>query len=91
MDYRGYGDSGNIQPTEEGVVSDALKVYDYIRNNTKNPVLLWGHSLGTGVSTHLLSIMAKMEIPGPKALVLESAFTNIRDELRAHPLSKVIN
>lgn len=84
MDYRGYGDSGNLQPTEEGLVSDALKVYDYIRNITEAPILLWGHSLGTAISTHLLSKMTKMKIAGPSAVVLESAFTNMQEEIRAN-------
>lgn len=84
MDYRGYGDSGNLQPTEEGLVSDALKVYNYIRNITEAPILLWGHSLGTAIATHLLSKMTKMKIAGPSALVLESAFTNMQEEIQAN-------
>ncbi|XP_035894064.1 lysophosphatidylserine lipase ABHD12 isoform X2 [Anopheles stephensi] len=89
MDYRGYGDSANLSPTERGVVYDALAVYQYITSVTKNPVYLWGHSLGTGVSTHLLSLLTEMSLPGPKALVLESPFNNIKEEICAHPFSKL--
>lgn len=88
LDYRGYGDSGKVQPTEEGVVRDALAVFKFIRQRTSNPIFLWGHSLGTGVSTHMLSVMDKMGIPAPPAVVLESPFNNIRDEIREHPFSK---
>uniref|UniRef100_A0A1L8DY46 Putative monoacylglycerol lipase abhd12 n=1 Tax=Nyssomyia neivai TaxID=330878 RepID=A0A1L8DY46_9DIPT len=88
LDYRGYGDSGRVQPTEMGVIRDALAVYEYIRNLTPNPIYLWGHSLGTGVSTHLLSVMRQKKIPGPPAVVLESPFNNIREEIREHPFSK---
>lgn len=89
LDYRGYGDSANISPTERGVVYDALAVYQYITSISKNPVYLWGHSLGTGVATHLLSLLTDMSLPGPKALVLESPFNNIREEICAHPFSKL--
>ncbi|XP_055691831.1 lysophosphatidylserine lipase ABHD12 isoform X2 [Lutzomyia longipalpis] len=88
LDYRGYGDSGRVSPTENGVVRDALAVYKYIRQLTPNPIFLWGHSLGTGVSTHLLSVMQKQQIPAPPAVVLESPFNNIREEIREHPFSK---
>ncbi|KFB53914.1 hypothetical protein ZHAS_00022362 [Anopheles sinensis] len=89
MDYRGYGDSANLSPTERGVVYDALAVYQYITSITRNPVYLWGHSLGTGVSTHLLSLLTEMSLPGPRALVLESPFNNIKEEICAHPFSKL--
>ncbi|XP_053670401.1 lysophosphatidylserine lipase ABHD12 isoform X2 [Anopheles nili] len=87
MDYRGYGDSATVSPTERGVVYDALAVYQYITSITKNPVYLWGHSLGTGVSTHLLSLLTEMSLPGPRAVVLESPFNNIKEEICAHPFS----
>lgn len=89
IDYRGYGDSANLSPSELGVVYDALAVYQYITSITNNPVYLWGHSLGTGVSTHLLSLLTEMSLPGPKAVVLESPFNNIKEEICAHPFSKV--
>uniref|UniRef100_A0A2M3Z6B0 Putative monoacylglycerol lipase abhd12 n=1 Tax=Anopheles braziliensis TaxID=58242 RepID=A0A2M3Z6B0_9DIPT len=68
-----------------GVVS----FYQYVTSITKNPVYLWGHSLGTGVSTHLLSLLTEMSLPGPRAVVLESPFNNIREEICAHPFSKL--
>ncbi|XP_041781230.1 lysophosphatidylserine lipase ABHD12 isoform X2 [Anopheles merus] len=89
IDYRGYGDSANLSPSELGVVYDALAVYQYITSITNNPVYLWGHSLGTGVSTHLLSLLTEMSLPGPKAVVLESPFNNIKEEICAHPFSKL--
>ncbi|GAB0086887.1 Lysophosphatidylserine lipase ABHD12 [Sergentomyia squamirostris] len=88
LDYRGYGDSGKVQPTEMGVIRDALAVYQYIRQRTPNPIFLWGHSLGTGVSAHMLSVMQKAGIDAPPAVVLESPFNNIREEIREHPFSK---
>lgn len=89
VDYRGYGDSEPISPTENGVVNDAIAAYRYISNLTKNPIFVWGHSLGTGVATHMLSVLNKNKIPGPKCVVLESPFNNIRDEIKEHPMSQL--
>ncbi|KAI9577649.1 lysophosphatidylserine lipase ABHD12 isoform X1 [Glossina fuscipes] len=88
LDYRGYGDSDPISPTEEGVVRDAMTVYNYICNITTNPVIIWGHSLGTGVATNMLSQLNYMNEKGPKGVILESPFTNIRDEIRQHPFAR---
>jgi abhydrolase domain-containing protein 12 len=46
MDYRGFGDSSDISPTEVGCVNDALAMYHYIKNLTNSPVFIYGHSLG---------------------------------------------
>lgn len=90
FDYRSYGDSDKIPPSEDGLVNDGFTVFKYIRSITKNPIIFWGHSLGTGVSSHLLANMEKLGIPnGAKGLILEAPFTNIKDEIREHPFAKV--
>lgn len=89
LDYRSYGDSSAVPPSEMGVIRDSLMVYNYIKGITNNPVFLWGHSLGTGIGTHLLSILQEQRVPGPQAVVLESPFNNIREEIREHPMSKL--
>lgn len=90
FDYRGYGDSDAVSPTEEGVVRDALAVYYYIRNITTNPIFIWGHSLGTGVATNMLSKLNSLDEKGVRGVILEAPFTNIRDEIRMHPFARVI-
>ncbi|KAK1905563.1 Lysophosphatidylserine lipase ABHD12 [Dissostichus eleginoides] len=57
------------------MTSDALFVYDWLKRrlDAKTPLYIWGHSLGTGSP--------------PDALILESPFTNIREEARSHPFS----
>lgn len=90
FDYRSYGDSDKIPPSEDGLVNDGLTVFNYIRKLTNNPVIFWGHSLGTGVSSHLLANLEKNGIQNaPKGLILEAPFTNIKDEIREHPFAKV--
>lgn len=88
LDYRGYADSDEVPPTEEGVVRDAMAVYQYITNLTSNPVIVWGHSLGTGVATHLCAQLSFMNEKAPRGVILESPFTNIRDEIRKHPFAR---
>lgn len=50
MDYRGFADSSDISPTENGCVSDSFAMYRYIRNLTNSPVFIYGHSLGRLIS-----------------------------------------
>lgn len=51
MDYRGYGSSSG-EPTEQGLYSDALKLYDTIKSN-HNRISIGGRSLGTGIATYV--------------------------------------
>jgi len=86
FDYRSYGDSSQIAPNETGVVADSKAVYDWVRSKVGNSTLLvWGHSLGSAVSSHLVADLC-LEGNRPHGLVLESPFNNIYDEVRNHPL-----
>lgn len=89
FDYRSYGDSSPISPTEMGVVADGKYMFKWVQERAKtSPLYVWGHSLGTGVSSHALALLAQ---EGKKAdgLILESPFNNLRDELKEHPFSKM--
>jgi len=88
-DYRGYADSSQVAPNETGVVTDARAVYDWVVARTgASKVIVWGHSLGTGVATHLVADLC-LEGSRPSGLVLESPFNNIFDEVRNHPMAWV--
>ncbi|XP_032524568.2 lysophosphatidylserine lipase ABHD12-like isoform X1 [Danaus plexippus] len=105
FDYRGYGDSTNVMPTEDGVVEDSLIVYDWLNTmlepaKDRPPVFVWGHSLGTGISSHLLgnlkelskNILQKVEpLKLPNGLILESPFNNLADEVNHHPLAVLVS
>ncbi|KAL4707558.1 hypothetical protein ACJJTC_000310 [Scirpophaga incertulas] len=100
FDYRGYGDSTRIRPTERGVVEDLYQVYAWListLNKESTPaVLLWGHSLGTAVianmSANLLELCSDGEqLPPPAAIVLEAPFTNLTEEVQRHPFSKFVS
>lgn len=89
FDYRGWGDSDG-SPSERGMTSDALFLYDWLKDRRENrlPLYIWGHSLGTGVATNLVRRLCDRGSP-PDALILESPFTNIREEAKSHPFSMV--
>ncbi|KAG7456414.1 hypothetical protein JOB18_019018 [Solea senegalensis] len=88
FDYRGWGDSDG-SPAEGDMTSDALFMYDRLKLRLKKtPLYVWGHSLGTGVATNLVRRLCDRGNP-PDALILESPFTNIREEAKSHPFSMV--
>uniref|UniRef100_A0A8C7G423 Lysophosphatidylserine lipase ABHD12-like n=1 Tax=Oncorhynchus kisutch TaxID=8019 RepID=A0A8C7G423_ONCKI len=52
LDYRGFGDSTG-EPTEVGITTDTLYLYQWVKARSGSSlVVLWGHSLGTGVATN---------------------------------------
>ncbi|KAK4872834.1 hypothetical protein RN001_014863 [Aquatica leii] len=83
FDYRSYGDSSNIPPCEMGAVRDSMYVYKWVRELTESNIYIWGHSLGTAISTHMLSLLTT----APNGLILESPFNNMRDEIGKHPIA----
>lgn len=76
FDYRGYGASDDGPLDEEGLYRDARAVYDWMtgtRGIDPQHIIIYGHSLGSGVATHLA---ANVEAAG---LILEGAFTSAPD------------
>lgn len=85
FDYRGYGDSSNVSPTESGLVEDTQHVYEWLLKHVKpSRIFVWGHSLGTGVG---VAFLHKLSSSLPAALILEAPFTRIIDAAKHHPLS----
>lgn len=72
-DYRGFGKSTG-SPTIDGVIADARAAYDYLLKNTKyksDQIIVYGESLGTGISTELAS---SVKCGG---IVLESGYVSV--------------
>jgi hypothetical protein len=81
FDYRSYGRSQHLRPTEEGLYQDALGAYDYVtRTRLIRPerIVLFGRSLGAAVAGELAA-----QKPAA-ALILESAFPSIKAVARFH-------
>ncbi len=75
-DYRGFGQSELRAITETGVYADAQGAYDYLRKVRGIPperIIIFGHSLGSGVAIELAT---HAEAAG---LVVEGAYTAVDD------------
>ena len=78
-DYRGYGKSTG-SPTEEGLFKDIEAVWKYmtktLKINSEN-IIIFGNSLGTSVSSHLVSKLQKQNIKY-KCTILQSPFYSLK-------------
>ena len=73
LSYRGFGGSSG-QPTEEGLINDALAAYDFaIARYPARRIVLWGESLGTAVA---IALAAQRKVGG---VILDAPFTSIAD------------
>lgn len=91
-DPRGYGDSGSgLPPSELGIVSDMSQIFKWIRFQTKNDIYIWGHSLGTALSTHTVRTLNEEYNIVPSGLILESAFTTMREEIPATSIGQLFS
>jgi pimeloyl-ACP methyl ester carboxylesterase len=83
VNYRGYGGSSG-EPSEKGIYSDALTIFDQIRSKHSDISVL-GRSLGSGVATYIAS---KREF---EKLVLitpyDSAQSMVQERFPMYPMS----
>jgi fermentation-respiration switch protein FrsA (DUF1100 family) len=80
FDYRGYGRSEGV-PTVEGVLNDARAARTFLAEHARikeAEVVLIGNSLGGAVAVQLAAVER------PRALVLESTFSSLRDVSAHH-------
>ena len=75
FDYCGFGDSSGA-PEESGLYDDATASYEYLIHTLRVPperVVLFGHSLGSGVAIELAS-----RVPAA-GLIVEGAYNSVAD------------
>lgn len=75
IDYRGYGKSEGV-PTEEGTYLDAEAAWNYLVEEKKiepSSIIIYGRSLGGPIGARIA------EKYKPKAFILDSTFTSIKD------------
>ena len=56
LDYRGFGDSADLRPTEQSADADALVAWQYLTVNRKIPptgIIVFGQGAGASFATHL--------------------------------------
>lgn len=86
LDYRGYGDSSGY-PSAEHTFEDVITVYNHVRENKRaHEIIVWGHSLGTGIATKFVSRLN--ETVG--GLVLETPFDRVGNVLFYHKLTALL-
>lgn len=74
-DYRGFGASEG-SPSESGMYADAAAAYRYVTDSLHVPpsrIVLFGHSLGTGVTIELARHVSAA------GLIVEDAYTSVAD------------
>ncbi|CAH1119519.1 unnamed protein product [Phaedon cochleariae] len=90
LDHRGFGDSApNMDPSELGIVSDTTQIYRWVRSLTDQDIYIWGHSLGTALSTHTVKKLKENHNIVPKGLILESPFTTMREEVATNIFGQI--
>lgn len=79
VDYRGWGQSSSIIPSEQTILQDARLAWAELVRREPRPAqrLIYGHSMGSGVAVDLASHLSSPSDYG--GLILESAFTSFAD------------
>ena len=82
VDYRGFGTSTPMLPSETSVVEDAAAALAELarRQPDAGRRFIYGHSLGGAVA---VALSARQDRPAIAGLIIESTFTNIRDMIAA--------
>lgn len=78
IDYRGFGQSTNVSPTEALSYEDAEAAWEFLgRERPGRPRVIVGHSLGGAIAAELA-----LRRPEAAGVVLEATFTSIRDMVK---------
>ncbi len=92
LDYRGWGQSSRITPSEDSIMADARRAWAELVRREPRPRqrVIYGHSMGSGVAVGLASALAYPQDYG--GLILESAFTSFADVAQeAGALARLLN
>jgi uncharacterized protein len=75
VDYRGFGQSTDVLPSEITAYEDARAAWDWLRQQQpKQKRLIYGHSLGSAIAVHLAA-----EVNDEAGVVVEGGFTSVPD------------
>ena len=81
VDYRGFGKSADVAPSEAYAYEDAEAAWDYLAKLAPGrPRFIVGHSLGGAIAVELAR-----RRPDAAGLVLEATFTSVRDMIDQSP------
>ena len=84
IDYRGFGDSSDTSEAEESMVEDARAAVGWLRDSGRmgesDRLIVWGHSMGTGVATRAVAEELK-DSASVSGLILEAPYNNFTEEV----------
>lgn len=78
FDYRGFADSKFVIPSKKTVVEDSLCVYNLIKKNSNQKIIVCGHSFGTSIA---------LELNKGDGLILLNAFNTMEDIIQNFPFN----
>ncbi|KAL4249218.1 hypothetical protein ABKN59_006935 [Abortiporus biennis] len=86
VDYRGFGDSTGY-PSERGIEIDAMASWNWLLDHGAQPedILIWGHSLGTGIASKLAQQLA-LQGTKPRGVALLAPFTSFSVVIEDYPI-----
>lgn len=78
LDYRGFGQSTDELPSQDGVIEDARVAWEWLaREHPGRPRYIFGHSLGGAVAVQLAA-----HTPDEAGLIVEGSFPSVADVFR---------
>jgi pimeloyl-ACP methyl ester carboxylesterase len=83
FDYRGYGRSANVHPSEERMTADSEAVWSYLtktRGVSGSTILPYGVGVGASLAVHLAR-----EHPEIRGVILDTPYTDLREVVRQNP------
>jgi len=97
IDYRGYGDSSKQTPSQTSMVEDGHAAFHWIQKHShpSSSIFIWGHSLGTGVTSKLAHVLTHSEDNNSETnklsgIFLEAPFNRMLDEVKEFRLSRIL-
>jgi uncharacterized protein len=84
VDYRGFGKSTELLPSEETATEDARVAYEELKRRQPDPSrrYVYGHSLGGALAVDLAVRELKDDPNALAGVIIESTFTSIPDVIR---------
>ena len=87
VDYRGFGQSSRLTPTEQTTYADAEAAWQYLtgcRQTAPEQITVMGHSMGGAIAIDLAT-----QHPDMAGLIVKSSFTTLRDAVEARPIYRL--
>jgi pimeloyl-ACP methyl ester carboxylesterase len=88
FDYRGYGRSVNVRPSEQSMTADSEAAWSYLtktRGVSGSTVVPYGVGVGASLAAHLAR--EHPEIPG---VILDTPYTDLREVVRQNPRFRLL-